>query len=276
VPWQSFPIFEYWKLADLDKHANVVIPYSDGQAALVERPLERGRVLLMTTPISDSASDAWNQLATGVQPWPFVVLSNESLLYLAGSGEERLNYFVGSRAAVRLADSETQPVYALTTPDGNEAATLTADQVNHLISVPATSAAGNYRIRAGGTEGGVDRGFSANTPLAATELERLPSDGLDNLLGAGRYHLSHGREEIDRSVAVGRVGRELFPLLIVLVAIALAAEHLLANRFYRRTDVPPSRKSLTLEPSSAATSNGGASLPTDAREPAAAGTAASS
>jgi hypothetical protein len=244
VPWQSFPVWEYWELSDVDKNANVVIPYSDGRPALVERLVDRGRVLLMTTPISDTASDpdAWNQLATGFKPWPFVMLANESLLYLVGSGEERLNYLVGQRAALRLADDQTQSVFALSTPDGNEAATLTADQINHLVSVPATSAAGNYRIRAGGTEGGVDRGFSANTPLAATDLERLKPDSLDALLGTGRYRLTHGRDEIDRSVTVGRVGRELFPLLICLVALALALEHLLANRFYKRADLPPLRK----------------------------------
>ncbi len=250
VPWQSFPIWEYWQLTDVDKNSNVVIPYSDGRPALVERLVDRGRVLMMTTPISDTASDpnAWNQLATGFKPWPFVMLSNESLLYLVGSGEERLNYLVGQRAALRLEEAQTQSVFALSAPDGNEAATLTADQINHLVSVPATSAAGNYRIRAGGTEGGVDRGFSANTPLAATELERLKPEDLDALLGAGRYRLTHGRDEIDRSVTVGRVGRELFPLLIVLVAIALGLEHLLANRFYRRVDLPPLRQSHLTKP----------------------------
>lgn len=260
-PWLSFPVWEYWRLADLAKDANVVIPYSDGRPALVERPLERGRVLLMTTPISDAASDAWNALATGIDPWPFFVLSNESMLYLAGSGEERLNYLVGQRAAIRLGDTDTQSVYALTTPDGSEAAQLTADQVNRVISVPATSAAGNYRIRAGGTEGGVDRGFSANTPLAATDLTRLSSENLDALLGAGRYHLTHGREEIDRSVAVGRVGRELYPLLIVLVAIALGLEHLLANRFYRRADLPPGRKSVSVTTDSTDSASAGLNEP---------------
>ena len=124
VPWQSFPVWEYWKLTDIDKNASVVI-------SLQRRPAGArwndhsiaGSVLLMTTPISDAASDpnSWNELATGFKPWPFVMLSNESLLYLAGSGEERLNYLVGQRAAIRLADSQTQSVFALVTPDGTEA-----------------------------------------------------------------------------------------------------------------------------------------------------------
>ena len=111
-------------------------------------------------------------MATGFKPWPFVMLSNESLLYLVGSGEERLNYLVGQRAALRLEEAKRNRCSRSRRPTETKRRTLTADQINHLVSVPATSAAGNYRIRAGGTEGGVDRGFSANTPLAATELER--------------------------------------------------------------------------------------------------------
>ena len=203
--------------------SNVVIPYSDGRPALLERLVGRGRVLVMTTPVSDAASDpdSWNQLATGFKPWPFVMLSNEMLLYLVGSGEERLNYLVGQRAVLRLEEGQTQAVFSLTTPDGNEAIPLTADQANRQVSAPSTSAAGNYRVRAGGTVGGVDRGFSANIPLGATELERIKPEALEALLGAGRFRLAHGREEIDRSVSVGRVGRELYPYLIFLVALAL-------------------------------------------------------
>ena len=43
----------------------------------------------------------------------------------------------------------------------------------------------------------------------------------------------------------------MFPLLIFLVALALGLEHFLANRFYRRTDLPPLRKSLAMGPGNA-------------------------
>ena len=119
---------------------------------------------------------------------------------------------------------------------------MTSDQANRLVSVPATTAAGNYRVQAGGSVGGIDRGFSANIPLTATELSRLKPEALEALLGKGRFHLAHSREEIDRNVSAGRVGRELYPLLIVLVALALGLEYLLANRFYRRTDSPEPRR----------------------------------
>ena len=59
VPWNSFPVWEYWRLAGTEqiKGANVVIPYSDGRPALLERLVGRGRVLVMTTPVSDAACD---------------------------------------------------------------------------------------------------------------------------------------------------------------------------------------------------------------------------
>ncbi len=255
VPWDAFPVWEHWRFDDVDKTKGVdaIIPYSDGQPALLERIVGRGRVLVMTTPVSDAASDrnAWNQLATGFKPWPFVMLSNEMLLYLVGSGEERLNYTVGQRAVLRLTDEQVQATYSLTTPDGT-AANLTPDQANRLVSVPTLTAAGNYRVQAGGSAGGFDRGFSANIPLPATELTRLKPEALDELLGKGRFHLAHSREEIDRNVSAGRVGRELYPLLIVLVALALGLEYLLANRFYRRTDAPEPRRYTPSEGASAA------------------------
>ena len=58
----------------------------------------------MTTPISDPASrrDAWNLLPTGDEPWPFVMLANEMMYYLVGSGQQRLNYLAGDTAVVHL------------------------------------------------------------------------------------------------------------------------------------------------------------------------------
>jgi hypothetical protein len=41
------------------------------------------------------------------------------------------------------------------------------------------------------------------------------------------------RQEIDRDISTGRVGRELFPTLMLLLAVVLAGELLVANRFYR-------------------------------------------
>lgn len=245
VPWNSFPVWRHWTLSDRDPGAVTIFSYSDGQPALLERVVGKGRVLTMTTPVSDAASDpnAWNQLPTGFKPWPFVMLSNEMLLYLAGSGEERLNFSAGDRAMLRIDANPAQSKFSLLNPQQGEAVDLTFDQKRNSVNVPetATVAAGNYQVQSGGTESGIRRGFSTNIPAAATSLARIKPDELNALLGAGRFKLAHGRDEIDRSVSVGRIGRELYPLLIFLVAFVLGAESLLANRFYKRAVLPEPR-----------------------------------
>ncbi len=86
--------------------------------------------------------------------------------------------------------------------------------------VTATDAPGNYRLRAGGQSDGVDRGFSVNLPLVDSQLERLDEEQLKELMGDIDFRVAKSREQIDRDVSLSRVGRELFPLLIALVAIA--------------------------------------------------------
>jgi hypothetical protein len=165
------------------------------------------------------------------------------LLYLAGSGEERLNFSAGDRAMLRIDANPAQSKFSLLSPQQGEGVDLTFDQKRNSVNVPetATVAAGNYQVQSGGTESGIRRGFSTNIPAAATSLTRIKPDELNALLGAGRFKLAHGREEIDRSVSVGRIGRELYPLLIFLVAFVLGAENLLANRFYKRAALPEPR-----------------------------------
>ncbi len=115
IPWTSFPVWRHWQFGGLSKATNIIFPYNDGDPALLERVVGKGRVLTMTSPISDAASDPnpWNQLATGFKPWPFVMLSNEMLLYLTGSGEERLNYVVGDRVELRLNQDPPQSEFVL-------------------------------------------------------------------------------------------------------------------------------------------------------------------
>ncbi|HZZ29953.1 MAG TPA: VWA domain-containing protein [Pirellulales bacterium] len=249
VPWDAFTVWSHWQLSDLAEGVNTVLSYSNGQAALLERSVGKGRVLLFTTPISDEATEAdlWNLLPLGSEPWPFVMLSNEMLLYLVGSGEERLNYQAGETVTLRVPENQRQLIFSLRAPNGEEYPQA-VDQKSGLMTITATGAVGNYLLRSGGTEGGVRRGFSVNVPAVSTDLTLLSKDDLTALLGKDRFHLSRGQDEIERDVSLGRTGRELYPLLILLVAIALGMEHLLANKFYRRdaqTEQTAQRKAAT-------------------------------
>jgi hypothetical protein len=222
-------------LAELSKGVGVIMPYSDGRPALLERPIGKGRALTMTTPISDEPNrNPWNLLPVGglgVEPIPFVIMANQIAAYLVGSGNQHLNYLAGETALLQLDAGQQHLAYLLKAPDG-KSYSYSAEVNRRDLSITTTAQVGNYRLQAGG-EDGVDLGFSVNYAPGQTQLDRLADPELANVFGSMKYRLAHTREQIDRDISVGRVGRELFPPLILLVAILLGIEMLMANRFYK-------------------------------------------
>jgi hypothetical protein len=232
IPWDYFPVYRYWRLDPLAAGVHVILPYTNGDPAILERPVGKGRVLTMTTPVSDSPSnDPWNLLVVG-DPWPFLIIAQEMAAYLVGISEQQLNYFAGQPAVLQLDPEQQFQSYLLTGPDQVEVR-LTPDLKQNLLRVTSTDRPGNYRVQAGGTSGGVDRGLSVNVAAQQTQLDRITDEQLKELFGPLPCRVARNREQIDRDVSMGRVGRELFPLLIALVAVILGLEYVLANRFYR-------------------------------------------
>ncbi|MBX3411606.1 MAG: BatA domain-containing protein [Pirellulales bacterium] len=232
IPWSQFPVHHYWELGPLVADASVLARYADGGAALVERPVGRGRVLVMTTPISDPpTADAWNQLPSGIDAWPFVMLANESTLYLVGSHAARLNYVSGQTVVIPVARRGLASA-VLSTPQGDEFR-QSIDPEREAVIITATATPGQYQIRAGGDEEGMSTGFSVNLPATTTSLRRMDDAELAVTFGESGFQLVRDREEIDRQLSAGRVGRELYGWLMGLVAVVLAAEFWLSNRFYR-------------------------------------------
>ncbi|MBI3836331.1 MAG: BatA domain-containing protein [Planctomycetia bacterium] len=249
IAWESLPVFRHWQLGSLAKETGVVVPFSNGKPALLERPIGKGRVITMTTSISDPASgkDVWNLLPTGEGSWPFLMLINETTFYLVGSGQERLNYSAGETAVVHLGSVERSGIHSvlLTTPRGDQIRTP-ADERQSAVVVTSTEAAGNYRLQAGGPEQGVDLGFSVNLPPEVSQLDRVSIQDLKTVFGETQFHLARDRDEIDRSVSAVRVGQELYPYLIVLLAIILGCELALSNRFYQDYDTAVKRSDAAL------------------------------
>ncbi len=232
VPWDQFPVFRHWSFLQLAPNARVVLPFGNGQPAIVETQLGKGRVLTMTTPITEKARpdgrSAWNEL-TGPNDWPRFVLINEMLLYLVDTESVRLNYDAGEE--VRLPNlRERHPArYQLFAPP-NEVRDVTVR--DDEIQIRGTEAPGAYRLK-GNLAGTVIRGFAVNLASEASDLSRCSNERLDRVLGSERYQLARRREQIEVGVGVARQGYEFFPLLLIIVAVVLGVEQLLANRFYR-------------------------------------------
>ena len=237
VPWQDFPVFRHWEFQPTSENddvesspATALASYRNGLPALFERILGKGRVVIVTTPVSQSADDpqAWNQLATGFEPWPFVMLANEILEYVVETPDS-LNIKSGEVARLRLQRHDL-PTATVRTPLG-DTFPVAIDQQQGAIAVSATRQPGNYRIRSGGKTGGFVKGFSARLPKSSTDFSRLKDDELPLMLGVNR-RIVLDTESLDRDVMNYRVGAELSGWLFLLAAGLLALDWWMSNRFY--------------------------------------------
>lgn len=236
IPWQVYPVWQYWELADLAGDAYIIARYANNQPALLERSVGRGRVVTLTTPVSDPLEPAdrepWNLLPTGPEPWPFIALANQIVGYLAQSDSEQHEFFAGETVNLQLAPRQRVASYALYLPSG-DSVRRTLPPGEDAIRISTTLELGNYRVASGGQTRQLDRGFSINSAPAVTELSRVPAATIAAALPAQQLEIANSLGDVQRYVDIGRSGRELFPWAIALVAVVWGAEHLLANRFYR-------------------------------------------
>ena len=236
VPWVRFPVFRHWLLDEFAPNARLIMTYSNNKAALLETSQERGRALVLTTPISDPARlrgrQPWNELPTGDDAWPYFVLVNEMMRYLVDAGGARLNYLAGETATLPNKRDKYPQRYQLFTPLDQPQDVTSADG---RVVVKFTEYPGAYRLK-GFLGEPVVRGFAVNLPQTASELSRMPRDELDELLGRERYQFARNTDEIVVGVGEARLGREFYSFLVPLVALILALEHVLANRFYRKQE----------------------------------------
>jgi hypothetical protein len=231
IPWFRLPVYRYWQLTEPPAGVHVVVRFSDDGPAILDRPLGKGRIVTMTTPVSDDPNrKPWNRL-TAIGEWPFPALAQCTFLYLVGSTDQALNFVAGNPAVLQLNPQDKYDSYVLSTPDGTEVR-IAPDLKKHELAVAATDQPGNYRVRAGGTAEGVDRGFSVNLAAGQTRLERISAGELGALFGPVPHRLARTRDEIDLDFGSGDLW-DLFPGLILAVAVILGLEHVAANRFYK-------------------------------------------
>lgn len=231
VPWERFPVFYHWNLDDLAAGTRVVAAFGNQRPVLIENL--QGRVVVMTTPISDppqpKGRPVWNELATGEDAWPCFVLVNEIMTYLVQHGETKLNYVCGDTAVLSNEDSPDR--YQLFPP-----AEIPQDITprDGRVTFRFTEQPGSYRLK-GQRNGPVVRGFAVNLAAEQTNLTRLTQVEIDNLFGSDRIRIARNQEQIDRVIGTARVGSEFYPLLMAVFALVMGLEYVLANRFY----VPP-------------------------------------
>jgi hypothetical protein len=210
----------------------VILQYSNGVPAVVEKRIGQGRMVLMTTPISQPRKPddtvSWNALTVG-DCLPSYLLIRGIGEYLVSLARGRLNYEVGQLAILPNDDRVFPQRYNVFSPRDEDASVLLANE--QQVRYRFTDSPGSYRLK-GNRDGVVLRGFSVQLPDQATRLQRINKEELDQKLGAGRYSLAADQFEVQREQGALRMGREFYPLLIMLLVIVLVLELMFSNLFY--------------------------------------------
>jgi len=254
VPWEDYPVERHWEFAPRApappppadgadeppqaaasprSAASAAVPvasYRNGLPALLEHAVGGGTVVILTTPVSQSADDpdAWNTLATGFEPWPFVILANESLLYAIRSNQS-LNVVAGTPVTLAVG-GVNRPAAFVKTPGGDEFPAAVQSGRGTIV-VTETRESGNYRVQAGGERDGFRGGFSANLDPSGTDLTRLDDKGRETVLGP-QVRVARTADEVVREVNLERVGAELYGWIILVAAAVMIGDWILANRFH--------------------------------------------
>ena len=237
IPWAKYPVFTFWGLEpdgrDEEFPTVDIVSYNNREPAILERRIGAGRVLVMTTPVSEPADPdnrkSWNQ--RDIAQWLWYVVVRGMCRYVVQADSDALDVRVGQVASLRNDLEKFPDSWNVFSPDPKKPPARIA-MVNNAVSYSNIDTPGHYRLK-GVLDGPVLRGFSANIDPKTVDLTRAAPEELDNVLGAGRYQLAKGQEEITRQQGQARKGREFYPLLMMMMFAAIVIEYLVSNRFYK-------------------------------------------
>ncbi len=195
--------------------------------ALVERALGSGRVILFTSALD---RNGWNDLP--LAGWPFVVLLDQIAQELSHQSESQYNYIAGDEVTLPLPADSSLSKYLLRRPGGEQLPGEVPPGSKSLV-LHNVDQIGAYEVVSNRDEKvAFSSGFSANASSTESDFTRISGDELDKIVGKGRYSVARSIEGLTRNVTVGRVGQEVFSLILGLVLAVFCAEQLVANRFY--------------------------------------------
>jgi hypothetical protein len=244
MPRASF----YRKVQPLAEGARPIANYVDKDnkeswPALLEHRVGKGHVLLFT-----SAMDAHlvrNLAANNYfssKAWFGMVLVLVTTGYLAGDADmPSYNFLCGQTAMVPLPASQKQ-LFTVVGP-GLTGVSVARGKGENTLRIPQAVLPGNYLVYDPDTNKTI-AAFSLNVGAEESQLDRVPVEEIESLMGAGSVLTLDRRDSLSTALQGHWLQPvELFPWLMIFVLLFLAVENLLANKFYRRvpeeTTPPP-------------------------------------
>lgn len=230
--------FQCWSV-DPVPDAQVIATYSNDyqSPAFVERIVGEGRVVMFTNAIDflQKGGSKWSDLAESLA---FLVMADSTMQYLGRQSEDVFNYIAGQSVLVRMDLEDPFERYLVRKPGFQQLPGDVPTDTN-LLTLRDNEQLGHYEVVSVDHEPIFRSGFSVNLPVAESDLTRLGKMELDGLLGDDRsYSVAAKVEELDRVVSDRRVGREVFPILLLLAIVFFCGEHFVANWFYAEQQEP--------------------------------------
>ncbi|MFO1092988.1 MAG: BatA domain-containing protein [Planctomycetaceae bacterium] len=225
----EFEIFRFWKVQPT-ADASVLATYTDDDRspALLTRNHGKGRVVMFTTAVdAKHYTSEWNNLTSLVSSWVWIALAHPLVEDLARISDVTYTVEAGEAVTIPLPDAE--PVL-LRRPNLTQTQRTPKPGSTNLI-IDDAEVVGHYGLARSGNTPPL-AGFSVNPPAGESNFTRLETPQLDELLGAGHYQVARDINELQQNVNLAALGKEVFPVLMVLVLVAFCGEHLVANRFY--------------------------------------------
>jgi hypothetical protein len=231
----SHALFDICWTFDLPENSRVLMEFNDKtrRPALIERRVGSGRVLLFASAVDNlvNGGSQWNE-GFVVDNWAFLMLVDEVMQYLTGAADEQRNFAVGDPVEIPIPAAERFSRYAVARPRLRlTEGTVPFDQPSALLT--DVNEAGHYQFRS------IDEGtrfffrdFAVNDLDGESNLTAVTDEVLDQIFGSERYTRVTDPEQLDRAVNVGRLGVEVFPVLMGLLIVLFCSEHLMANFFY--------------------------------------------
>jgi Aerotolerance regulator N-terminal/von Willebrand factor type A domain len=224
--------FQYWEVKPQNEE-NVIVAYDQNpRPAVLEKKLG-GKVLLLTTPMDDRASE-WNdygkKLAGGFRLALLMMCTRH--LCIAAEQQPR-NFQFGVRPPVVTKSDRAFAKYTLEI--GQTSEDIGFDEKNVWRGNRLTKA-GNYAIfgtNPDQNETALLAKFSVNTPGNESDLSRVPNEEIEALLGKKAVVPQDRTAQLNDALNWNEP-LELFPWLMIGLLFLLAFENLLANKFYRQ------------------------------------------
>jgi len=206
----------------------------DRSPLMIERVHGKGRTVLFATAVDAAAGpkSRWTNLALPTDvAWPMIGFAESLTLYLARATDNIFNYTAGEEAVLQMEPQLSEQMYLLKRP-GFKQSRETLPEGRTLLVIDDVHDVGDYDLTEPPPSSKLIAGFTVNSPSAESQLNRLNEEQLTELFGEDRVQVARSIGELDASVNIADLGREVFPIVLALVVVAFLCEHLVANRFY--------------------------------------------